>query len=177
MFGVTDHFVNVQSPDEPTTPFDPSFLFRCYVFTISAIADFDDAARREATANANQTRVDERKYIYSQYLRVRVVVPSPSAPRRDVKVRCHYYFGPLLQRTVVFIHLKPPCLRCYLGVPDYGFNRKQEMTPKFEHRCYRPRVFDRLCEPLSLFLFFCAVFFQFEAKCYSETRTQVLQPQ
>ena len=79
MFGVTDHFVNVQSPDEPTTPFDPSFLFRCYVFTISAIADFDDAARREATANANQTRVDERKSSYSQYLRVRVVVRSPSA--------------------------------------------------------------------------------------------------
>ena len=82
MFGVTDHFVNVQSPDEPTTPFDPSFLFRYYVFTISAIADFDDAARREATANANQTRVDERKSIYSQYLRVRVVVRAPSAPRR-----------------------------------------------------------------------------------------------
>ena len=79
MFGVTDHFVNVQSPDEPTTPFDPSFLFRCCVFTISAIADFDDAARREATTNANQTRVDERKSIYSQYLRVRVVVRSPSA--------------------------------------------------------------------------------------------------
>ena len=101
MFGVTDHFVNVQSPDEPTTPFDPSFLFRCCVFTISAIADFDDAARREATANANQTRVDERKSIYSQYLRVRVVVPSPSAPRRDVKVRCHYFFGPFRWRTVL----------------------------------------------------------------------------
>ena len=64
----------VQSPDEPTTPFDPSFLFRCCIFTISAIANFDDAARREATANANQTRVDERKSSYSQYLRVRVVV-------------------------------------------------------------------------------------------------------
>ena len=63
-------------------------------FTISAIADFDDAARREATANANQTRVDERKSSYSQYLRVRVVVRAPSTPRRDVKVRCYGFFGP-----------------------------------------------------------------------------------
>ena len=30
--------------------------FSGYVFTISTIADFDDAARREATANASQTR-------------------------------------------------------------------------------------------------------------------------
>ena len=71
----------------------------CDVFTISAIADFDGAARREATATANQARVDERKSIYSQYLRVRVVVRAPSAPHRDVKVRCCGSFGPLRPRT------------------------------------------------------------------------------
>ena len=66
---------------------------------IRAIADFDDDARREVTANANQTRVDGRKYGYSQYLRVRIVVRAPSAPRRDVKVRCYWFFGPLQTRT------------------------------------------------------------------------------